>query len=123
MKKPLRFWLGTLTVFLLALMPSVVPVGNLNLPASAASVSEAGDAPSCTQTVGSAIGVTVSKTGSGDCVLSFSSDNSWTPEGVGEIDVLIVGGGGGGRSGSFSSGSCSWCWLVGVVGHEPLVAD
>jgi len=103
-KKPLRFWLGTLTVFLLALMPSVVPVGNLNLPASAASVSEAGDAPSCTQTVGSAIGVTVSKTGSGDCVLSFSSDNSWTPEGVGEIDVLIVGGGGGGGSRAWGGG-------------------
>ena len=104
MRNPLKFWLGTLTVLLLSITPSVVPAGNLIVPASAASVSEAGDSPSCTQTVGSTSGVTVTKTGSGDCVLSFLLDNSWTPQGVGEVDVLVVGGGGGGGSRAWGGG-------------------
>ena len=38
MKNPLKFWLGTLTVFLLALTPSVVPEGGSVAPAAASSV-------------------------------------------------------------------------------------
>jgi len=113
-RNPLKFWLGTLTVLLLSITPSVVPAGNLIVPASAASVSEAGDSPSCTQTVGSTGGVTVTKTGSGDCVLSFLSDNSWTPQGVGEVDVLVVGGGGGGGSRAWGGGGGAGCVQYGA---------
>lgn len=85
--------LGVFTVFLMALPPSLSPVGPGVSPAQAATVGSDG----CAQTLTSNVGVGVTRVGA-DCVVSFTSGtNTWTvPEGVTEIRYLVVGGGGGG---------------------------
>lgn len=97
MKKTLKFWLGTLTVFLVGLAPSLSPVDAFVAPASAATVGSG----SCQQTVGDATYVTASSldvSGVAHCLVTFSQGSTtWTvPAGVSSIDYLIVGGGGGG---------------------------
>ena len=97
-RNPLKFWLGTLTVFLLALTPSVVPVGGSIAPAEAATVGSG----ACVQTVSSATGVTptaVTVGGISHCLVTFTNSGTvtWTaPSGVSEIEYLIVAGGGAG---------------------------
>jgi len=97
----LRLLLGTLTVFLLALTPSIVPVGGTSAVASATTVSEPGGTI-CEQTVTPTTGVTVAKVTISSidrCVITFKNpgNTEWTvPSGVTKIDVLLVGGGGGG---------------------------
>ena len=105
MRKQLKFWLGTLTVFLLALTPSVVPVGLFVDEAQA--TPNVGVGTVCEQTVGNTSGVSVTKlSSSDDCVVTFSSDNTWTPNaGIGSIEALVVAGGGGGGSGGWGGGA------------------
>ncbi|MDP4634000.1 MAG: fibronectin type III domain-containing protein, partial [Pontimonas sp.] len=98
MRNPLKFWLGTLTVVLLALTPSVVPVGGSIAPAFAATVGSG----ACQQTVDSATGVTatsVTVSGVSHCLVTFTAIGSrtWTvPAGVTQLEYLIVAGGGAG---------------------------
>lgn len=90
-------------MFLLALMPSVVPVGGSVAPSQAATVSDNGQ---CAQTVGSAADVTVSAIGA-DCVIRFRNGvaTNWTvPAGIAQADVLLVGGGGGGGGREWAGG-------------------
>ena len=89
MRKRLKFVLGTLTVFLLALMPSVVPVGGSIAPATAADCSPTEATFTGNGTIGSS-GVVYQ-------VLTFTSvdDCDWrVPSGVVSVDYLLVGGGG-----------------------------
>ncbi|MDA9787007.1 fibronectin type III domain-containing protein [Pontimonas sp.] len=99
MRKRLRIALGSFTVFLLALMPSVVPVGGSVAPASAAACSPA----ESTFTGNGAIGTS----GVVYQVLRFSSvgECQWTvPTGVTTAEVLVVAGGGGGGGASWTGG-------------------
>lgn len=87
-------------MFLLALTPSVVPVGGSVAPASAA-VAGSGR---CAQTVSDSSLVAVVDSISNECVVTFSGSNNgvdvtrtWTPPaGVSKVRVLVVGGGGAG---------------------------
>jgi len=109
-KNPFKYSLGTLTILLLALTPSVVPVGVIVALASEVTVSAtSGDADGlCDQVVGDATGVAVSRTSilSVDyCIVTFTNVGSttWTaPVGVATVDFAAVGGGGGG--GAFVGG-------------------
>ena len=105
MKNSLKFWLGTLTVFLLAPTPSVVPVGGSVASVSAATVSESGGSV-CIQTVTNSDQVSVSKPGA-YCVITFErvGTTNWTvPTGVTTAEVLVVAGGGGGGGSSWTGG-------------------
>ena len=90
--------LGTLTVFLLALMPSVVPVGGSIAPATAADCSPTEATFTGNGTIGSS-GVVYQ-------VLTFTSvdDCDWrVPSGVVSVDYLLVGGGGSGGSSALAA--------------------
>ena len=92
MKNPAKMWLGTLTALLLALMPSVVPVGGSVAPASASECS-----PSDTTFTGDG---THGTSGVNYRALVFENSSScdWTvPAGVTSVDLLLIGGGGGGQ--------------------------
>ena len=74
-------------------------------PAIAASVTAAGGATLCNQTVGVATNVSAYQTANGDCVVEFRNVGSttWTvPTGVTSITYLVVAGGGGGAGGQAS---------------------
>ncbi len=85
-------------MFLLALTPSVVPVGGSVAPASASAVTAGSGV--CQQTVGNATNVFVSIDGT-HCVVEFRQvgTTTWTvPAGVTSVSYLVAAGGGGGGS-------------------------
>ncbi|MDA8579621.1 fibronectin type III domain-containing protein, partial [Pontimonas sp.] len=110
MKNPLKIWLGSLLVTVLALVPSLMPVAASVAPGFAATVSESGGSL-CIQTVSNASGVDVrvlTVDGQDYCLLEFTASGSttWTvPSGVSAIQYLVVGGGASG-----SRGRCGVYW-------------
>jgi hypothetical protein len=96
MKHPLKFWLGAMTVFLLTLGPSVVPLEGSVGPATAAPAGSG----LCQQTVDDSTNVVVSVDGT-HCVVEFRrvGTTTWTvPAGVTSVSYLVAAGGGGGGS-------------------------
>ena len=99
MKNPLKFWLGSLTAVLLALIPSVVPVGPFVDPAEASVCSPLEK----TVTGDGSFGVN----GAEYRLLVFreGSGCSWAiPSGVRSVSFLSVGGGGAGGSAAWGGG-------------------